>query len=114
MFRAKLAWQLGNHPMCYPTGPNQQEAENRNAMAAQFMASYALPVLDKYKPTVNASYTYVSGDKNAAENYDDHAVKSAKTYTAWDEFNTIQGAGTIYHALFPLSNDEHLFRRGFS
>ena len=33
-------------------------------MAAQLLASYALPVLDKYKPTVNGSFTYVSGDNN--------------------------------------------------
>ena len=75
-------------------------------MAAQLLASYALPVLEKYKPTVNASYTYVSGDKNSGDNYGTDAVKSAKTYTAWDEFNTIQGAGTIYNTMFPLSNDD--------
>ena len=37
----------------------------------KLLASYALPVLEKYKPTVNASYTYVSGDKNGDANYSD-------------------------------------------
>ena len=33
------------------------------------------------------------------------AVKSAKAYSAWDPmFNKIQGAGTIYNTLFPLTN----------
>ncbi|MBF0570324.1 MAG: alginate export family protein [Candidatus Omnitrophica bacterium] len=99
--QGELAWQLGNHPV---TVGSSQEAEHRDAMAAQVLASYSLPVLEKYKPTVNASYTYVSGDKNSAENYHDNAVKSAKYYSAWDEFNTIQGAGTIYRSIFPLSN----------
>ena len=61
--QGELAWQLGNHPCSTILVDN--ESENRDAMAAQVMASYALPVLEKYKPSVNASYTYVSGDKNA-------------------------------------------------
>ena len=78
-------------------------------MAAQLLASYSLPVLEKYKPTVNASYTYVSGDKNGNANYDTDAVKSAKIYTAWDPCSMkIQGSGTIYNTLFPLSN-MHIF-----
>jgi hypothetical protein len=107
--QGEIAWQLGNVPMASSlTGPSGQEAEHRDAMAAQFLASYALPVLDKYKPTVNASYTYVSGDKNSGENYDGSAVKSAKTFTAWDEFNTIQGAGTIYRSIFLMTNENIL------
>jgi hypothetical protein len=104
--QAEVAWQLGTQVVGTSTGA--QEAEHRDAMAAQLMASYALPVLQKYKPTVNASYTYVSGDKNGLQNYSTDAVKSAKTYSAWDEFNTIQGAGTIYRALFPMSNESIL------
>jgi hypothetical protein len=104
--QGELAWQLGNISVGpSATGPAGFESEHRSAMAAQLLATYALPVMDKYKPTVNASYTYVSGDKNGGENYDGNRVTSAKTYTAWDEFNTIQGAGTIYRAIFPMSNE---------
>jgi hypothetical protein len=99
--QAEVAWQLGN----IVVNNSGQEAEHRDAFAAQFMATYSLPILDKYKPSVNASYTYVSGDKNSGENYGDDHISSAKTYTAWDEFNTIQGAGTIYRAIFPMSGE---------
>jgi hypothetical protein len=103
--QGEVAWQLGNHPVATGTFPTtDQETEHRDAMAAQFLASYALPVLDKYKPTVNASYTYVSGDKNGGTNYGTDHVTSAKSFTAWDPFNEIQGSGTIYNTLFPLSN----------
>jgi hypothetical protein len=81
-----------------------QQSERREAMAAQLMASYALPIMDKYKPSVNASYTYVSGDKNATQDYAGDHVKSAKIYSAWDPFNEAQGGGTIYNTLFALSN----------
>jgi hypothetical protein len=104
--QGELAWQLGQNPVVNGSGGN--EAERRQAMAAQVLLSYALPILDKYKPTVNASYTYVSGDKNGGTNYGpgagSDAVKSAKVDTAWDPFNEIQGGGTIYNTLFPLSN----------
>jgi hypothetical protein len=106
--QGELAWQLGNNPVNTASG---NEAEHRDAMAAQFLASYSLPVLDKYKPTVNASYTYVSGDKNTGTNYPASGTKSSKTDSAWDEFNTIQGAGTIYRAILPLSN-ENIFSAG--
>ena len=64
--QGEVAWQLGNHPVFNTpiNGTTYRKIERRDAMAAQFLASYALPVLDKYKPTVNASFTYVSGDKN--------------------------------------------------
>jgi len=110
--QGEIAWQGGNHPVynntattgVLPAPGTKQETEHRDAMAAQLMASYTLPVLEKYKPAVNASYTYVSGDKNVDQNYDGNAVKSAKVDTAWDEFNKNQDGGTIYNALFPLSN----------
>jgi len=116
--QGELAWQLGNNEIQSVNGTTgvatgAYEGEHRSAMAAQFLASYALPVLDKYKPTVNGSYTYVSGDKNGGENYPGSHVTTAKTFTAWDEFNTIQGAGTIYRAIFPMSN-EHILSLGAS
>jgi len=103
--QGELAWQAGKEvvttdaPAIY-----KQEAEHRDAMAAQLMATYSLPVLEKYKPAVNAAYTYVSGDKNGAENYDSDSIKSAKVYKAWDPMLENQGGGTIYNALFPLTD----------
>jgi hypothetical protein len=103
--QAEAAWQLGKVEVANAELTSQYESEHRDAFAAQFLATYTLPVLDKYKPVVNASYTYVSGDKNAGTNGDDpNAGKSGKSYGAWDEFNTIQGAGTIYRAILPMSN----------
>jgi len=111
--QGEVAWQLGNQSIgpsntVGVNGTSGFETEHRDAMAAQLMATYTLPVLEKYKPTVNASFTYASGDKNSGENYNGDRVSTAKTFTAWDEFNTIQGAGTIYRAIFPLSNEEIL------
>jgi hypothetical protein len=110
--QGEVAWQLGNHPVDN-IGGTKQETEHRDAMAAQFLATYSLPVLDKYKPSVNAGFTYVSGDKNATQNYDGDAVKSAKTYTAWDQFNKNQDAGTIYNTLFPFT-DMYIYALGAS
>jgi hypothetical protein len=105
--QGEVAWELGNEEV-QNDGTGPVEGEHRSAMAAQFLATYTLPVLEKYKPSVNASYTYVSGDKNGNDNYDTDKISSAKTYTAWDEFNTIQGAGTIYRSIFLMSNENIL------
>ncbi len=110
--QGEVAFELGQNPIVN-TLTGAQQAEHRGAMAAQLLASYALPVLEKYKPTVNASYTYASGDRNSAQNYSNDPYYSAKHYNAWDEFNTIQGAGTIYRELFPFSN-EHIVSVGGS
>jgi hypothetical protein len=100
--QGEVAWQGGNHVV--DTSSGSQEAEHRNAMAAQLMATYSLPVLEKYKPAVNASYTFVSGDKNGSANANTSNAKSAKVYTAWDPMFESQGAGTIYNTLFNLTN----------
>ena len=101
--QGEFAWQLGQI-VTQGTSINQ-EAERRNAMAAQALATYSLPVLEKYKPSVNASYTYVSGDKNGTvQNGNNGGGKKGKTYSAWDSFNEAQGGGTIYNTLYPLSN----------
>jgi len=109
--QGEVAWQLGQQVVTTTTGNGttvpyvaKQEAEHRDAMAIQALASYTLPVLEKYKPTVNASFTYVSGDKDANENDSASGSKTSKNYSAWDEFNKNQGAGTIYNTLFPLTN----------
>jgi len=99
--QGEIAWELGNNVV---TNDSSLESERREAMAAQVMVSYSLPVLEKYKPSVNASYTYLSGDKNSAENYNSNAIKSAKIYSAWDPMFDGQGSGTIYETLFPMTN----------
>jgi hypothetical protein len=113
--QGELAWQLGNHSVTNTVGSNTnvEESEHRDAMAAQLLASYSLPVLEKYKPAVNASFTYVSGDKNSGSNYGSDAVKSAKVDTAWDQFDKSQNGGTIYNAIFPLS-DMYIYSVGAS
>jgi len=110
--QGEIAWQAGNHPVV-DSLTGAQTTEHRDAMAAQFLASYSLPVLDKYKPSVNASYTYVSGDKDATANTHDVPYTSAKTFSAWDPFNEIQGGGTIYNTLFALT-DMHIVAIGAS
>jgi len=105
--QAEVAWQGGTKAV---TGGSAAGGDNirRNAMAAQFMTSYALPVaqLQKYKPVASASYTWVSGDKNGNNNRTTglSTPHSGETYSAWDPFNEAQGSGTIYNALFDLTN----------
>jgi len=107
--QGEVAWQLGNIEVGpSDTGGAGYEGEHRSAMAAQLLATYTLPVFEKYKPSVNVGYTYASGDKNSGEDYEGSPVKSSRTYTAWNEFNTVQGAGTIYRSLFDLSNENIL------
>ncbi len=92
--QAEAALQRGNGITTAASSVNQQI----RAYAFQGMASYALPVaeLEKYKPVVSGSYTYVSGDKRlSAEN---------KDITAWNPFFENQGGGTIYNTIFNLSN----------
>ncbi len=100
---AEVAWQLGYVPV---SAGGVENAVHRNAMAYQLMGSYAIQGDDlaKYKPSVNASYSHFSGDKNAAANHSSDAVNSAKRYSAWDSFMEGQNGGTIYNALFTLSN----------
>jgi len=100
--QGEVAWQLGNQVVANATNGDLL-SEQRDAMAVQVMGSYALPVLQKYKPTVNASYTYFSGDKMADTN-SATGNKDAKKYGAWDVFNGDLGAGTIYSAIYPLTN----------
>ena len=72
--------------------------QRRAAYAYQAMASYALPVaeLEKYKPIVSGSYTYVSGDG-------DPAARNKKN-TAWDPMLENQNGGTIFNSIFNLTN----------
>jgi len=101
--QGEVAWQLGNQVVENGIGTGT-ESERRSAMAAQLMATYVLPVMEKYKPTVSASYTFVSGDKNALVDHNTDGVKSAKVYRAWDPMFESQGGGTIYNSLFNLTD----------
>ncbi len=104
--QAEIAWQKGVKSLA-PGGSTTAGGDNisRDAMAAQFMASYTLPVYQKYKPAVNASYTHVSGDKSGDNQRQLGGAPASKNhYSAWDPFNEAQGSGTIYNTLFNLTN----------
>ena len=104
--QAEIAWQTGNKQV---TGGGLAGGDNqrREAMAYQLMASYSLPVYEKYKPMVNASFTHVSGDKNGSTSSGGSAgfsPASREVYQAWDPFNEAQGSGTIYNTLYNFTN----------
>jgi hypothetical protein len=101
--QAEVAWQLGTKAV---VAGGAEQAVHRNAFAYQVMANYAIDNADvaKYKPSVNASFTHTSGDKNSGANSSSDNVKSAKKFTAWDTFAEGQNGGTIYNSLFALSN----------
>ena len=98
--QAELAWQRGNRVATTGTiGDNEQ----RDAMGAQVIASYNVPVLEEYKPMLQYVYTYVSGDSNPGDRA--YASESSRNkYTAWDPMFENQSGGTIYNTLFNLSN----------
>lgn len=104
--QAEVAWQGGRigNSVSSPVSPTGGDNSQRQAWAAQFMTSYTLPMEEKYKPTVNASYTHLSGDKNYTDNRPSAPPASRTTHTAWDPFNEAQGSGTIYNTLFNLTN----------
>ncbi len=101
---AEVAWQGGNKAVT--GGSADGDGIQRQAMAYQLMMNYALSGADieKYKPSVNASVTHVSGDKNAGNARQLSPPSSREHYTAWDPFNEAQGAGTIYNSIFDLTN----------
>ncbi|MBF0510895.1 MAG: alginate export family protein [Candidatus Omnitrophica bacterium] len=99
--QGELAFQAGDQNV---KQNNKVAAEPVRAMAAQVMASYSLPILTKYKPTLNMSYTYLSGDKRQYENYSASGDKDAKHFTAWSPLEGSIGSGTIYGTLYPMSN----------
>jgi len=98
--QAELAWQRGNRVAITTTvGDNEQ----RDAMGAQVIASYQVPVLEEYKPILAYVYTYVSGDSNSGDRA--YSSESSRNkYTAWDPMFENQAGGTIYNTLFNLSN----------
>lgn len=103
--QAEVAWQRGNNVSSSTAIDNEQ----REALAAQFVSNYQIPndilpdALEAYKPVLGYTYTFVSGDSNPT---DRGAVGQASTNkdTAWDPMFEAQGGGTIYNALFNLTN----------
>jgi hypothetical protein len=93
----EIAWQYGT----YSTGANNALSRNREAMATQATATYALPFekIAEYKPVIGAAYSYYSGDKNP-----DLTNANSGKYKAWDPLFENQGTGTIYNVLFNSTN----------
>ncbi len=99
--QAEVAWQRGNRVVSTSLGALQNA--KREAMGGQFIANYQVPVLEEYKPVAQYVYTYVSGDSNPNDRgYSSQA--SSNRYTAWDPMYESQGGGTIYNAIYNLSN----------
>lgn len=98
----EFAWQTGNKvgPVAGTTGIANQK---REAYAAQFVANFALPVAQEYKPNVQYVYTWVTGDRNTSDTQS-ASQSSSNRWTAWDPFFENQGGGTIYNTLYSLSN----------
>ncbi|MBI3616626.1 MAG: alginate export family protein [Candidatus Omnitrophica bacterium] len=104
--QAEVAWQRGNR---VATTGTIRDNEQREAMGAQVIASYKVPVMEEYKPILGYVYTYVSGDSNPgdralSETNGGGRQGSTNTYTAWDPMFENQAGGTIYNTLFNLSN----------
>ena len=100
MLSGELAWQFGRINRL--TGQNEDAIE-RNAMAAQIIANYVIPFekTKKYNPVATAVYSYLSGDSAPLDGVtgDEKVV-----YSAWDPMYEGQGSGKIYNALFDLTN----------
>ncbi len=65
-----------------------------SAYGAQGKVNYALPVLKDLKPVLSAGYTYLSGDKNGADNKG----------KAFNPLYENQNTGRIYDSLFSATN----------
>ena len=95
--QGELAWQRGTDVY---TGPLSHK---REAMAAQFIASYLLPFTKtaKYEPVVAYAFTYASGDKDLNSST---GVDGGDAMKGWDPmFEHISG-GKIYNAIMDLTN----------
>lgn len=107
--QAEVAWQRGR--ITDPNGDGSVDNIDREAMAGQLIANYAVPVSEQYNPMLTAVYTYTSGDKNVTNNNPLNTAStpqrtpaSGETYTAWDPMYEDQSGGTIYNSLFNLTN----------
>jgi len=105
--QGEVAWQRGNKVNSTAT---QRSNERREAIAAQFIANYQVPALEEYNPVLNYTFTFVSGDSNPGDVATGAGLglaseqSSTNVETAWDPFLEAQGGGTIYSAMFNLTN----------
>jgi hypothetical protein len=99
MLSGELAWQKGTKVL------GTASAE-RNAIAGQLIANYKVPLesTKNLSPVLTTSYTYYSGDSNAADVSD--------VYEAWDPMYENQGGGKIYNTLFNATNSHIVAIRG--
>lgn len=102
--QAEVAWQRGNKVV---DSADINENQRREALGVQFIANYQVPVMEEYKPMLGYVYTYASGDSNPGDvntpALADNPV-SENRWTAWDPMFENQAGGTIYNAIFNLSN----------
>ncbi|MBF0483271.1 MAG: alginate export family protein [Candidatus Omnitrophica bacterium] len=95
--QAEYAHQFGTYNVS-----GGADNRTRNANAAQFLASYKIPVLEKYAPVAKYAFTFVQGDVNG------ETGSSANYYTGWDSLyenqGYINGYSKIYNAMFSLTN----------
>ncbi len=101
--QAELAWQRGNRVATTAQTNGSPNNERREALGAQFITSYEVPVLEEYEPMLQYVYTYVSGDSNPGDRAT-NGQASPNKYTAWDPMFENQARGAIYNTLFDLSN----------
>ena len=104
--QAEVAWQRGNKVV---SSTDINENQQRDAMGVQIIANYKVPVMEQYKPILGYVYTYVSGDSNPGDVRSPDVASSgyeasSNKWTAWDPMFESQAGGTIYNALFNLSN----------
>lgn len=109
MLSGEVALQRGTDT---GTAASGEPAANRNALAWQAIANYALPFekTKEYSPVLTTAVTYLSGDKEGA--YSAGPATLGVKNTAWDPFFEAQSAGKIYNTLFDYSNSYILSLKG--
>ena len=102
------AFQYGSHIVnttLYPNeGANSNAERSVRAWSLQGMANYKIPMMTKYAPMLNGTYTYLSGDK---------ARSTRTTDKGWDPMFEDQNSGTLFNKIFALT-DMQIFNLNFS
>ncbi|OGX39168.1 MAG: hypothetical protein A3D87_06990 [Omnitrophica WOR_2 bacterium RIFCSPHIGHO2_02_FULL_50_17] len=100
--QAEIAWQRGNRVATTAQTNGAANNEKREALGAQFIANYQVPVLEEYKPVAQYVYIYVSGDSNSGDRAASTEA-SRNVFTGWDPMYENVSGGTIYNTLYNLS-----------
>lgn len=103
---AEVAWQRGTKANA--TGSTSSDNLQREAMGAQVITSYQVPVLKEYNPVLSGSYTYTSGDSNPTNTRSTTNPSGEEKWNAWDPMYEDQSGGTIYNTLADLTNS-HIY-----